>query len=106
MNQLQVVPEQFSVTQAAGGRGQGVEQQADDLAADQGGLFHGLGDAVRDDVLADLLRHRRHRLQVGHHQVLAAAQVVQGLAAFQIIAQPSGRHHPDSLAETGLQAVA
>ena len=103
MDQAEEAAQQLGIPQTLGRQGQVGEQQSDDGAGGVGGELHHAGDDVDDDVLAHLLDHPRHLLDIGQHQVLAPAHAAHGAHPLQVVLQAPRGHDPRRLLITGFQ---
>ncbi len=106
VNQGEVTAKQLGITEVACCRGKTAEQQCHHLAGNHGGELHRGGNAIRDHILATLLGHQRHLLQVGHHQAATTPQVTQCPCPLHIFLQTRRRHNSGRLMEGSLQDIA
>ncbi|MCG7891538.1 MAG: hypothetical protein JAY75_05790 [Candidatus Thiodiazotropha taylori] len=92
VQQLEEAAHDFGIAKTGGRQRQVGHDQGDDTARGVRGEFHHRLDDVGNDVLADLLGHAGHLLDVGQDQVLAPAQCAEGAHAFDIVLQAAWRH--------------
>ena len=106
VNELQVLAQQIGVAEAPRGGRQAGEHQRDDLAGGHGGELHGRADGVANHVFTNLLDNQRHLLEVGHHEIGAAAQAGQSPGALQVVLQAGRRHDARGLVKRALERIA
>ena len=105
MQQFEITAQQVGIAEPGCRQWQISENQRDHRTRGQRRQFHDGLDRIRHDVFADFLRHHRHFLHVGQHQVLALAQRAHGLDADQVILEPLRRHDALRLEPGGLDRI-
>ena len=106
VNEAEITAQQLGVAQPVGRGRQGIEHELDDFAAHHRGELHGADDAVLEHVLANLFHHRRHGLDIGDNQLVAAPELRQAFGAFQPVVQALRRHDARGLGKARLERAA